>query len=79
MRAEHAGSAGVLLADAGPLVALADAGEPDHRRCAAAPEREVRPLVSAWPVFAEAMHPLRRRAYRGGGGQSFEVVPEEDP
>lgn len=48
------------LVDAGPLVAIIDADEADHDRCAAALASVALPLVSTWPAFAEAMHLVRR-------------------
>lgn len=50
----------MTLTDAGPLIAIIDAGEPDHRTCLAALEEIVLPLVTTWPVFTEAMYLLAR-------------------
>ncbi len=48
----------MILTDTGPLVAIIDEGEPDHTRCVAALEEVTLPLVTTWPVFAEAMYLL---------------------
>ena len=50
----------MTLVDAGPLVALIDAGEPDHERCVSALESIRLPLLTTWPVFTEAMYLLGR-------------------
>jgi uncharacterized protein len=52
----------VTLVDAGPLVALIDAGEPDHERCRAALDGLELPLVTTWPAFTEAIYLLGRAA-----------------
>jgi predicted nucleic acid-binding protein len=52
----------VILTDAGPLVALIDADEPDHGRCTEALADLSLPLLTTWPAFTEAMYLL------GGGG-----------
>jgi uncharacterized protein len=53
----------VTLTDAGPLVAIIDADEPDHASCMAALDRLAMPLITTWPAFAEAMYLLA-----GAGG-----------
>jgi uncharacterized protein len=53
----------MTLVDAGPLVALIDSREDDHRRCVVALESLSLPLVTTWSAFTEAMHLVRR----GGG------------
>src|SRR4029078_13437249 len=52
------------LTDAGPLVALIDAGEPRHEECVEAFEGLALPLVTTWPAFTEAMHLLGRHGTR---------------
>ncbi len=52
----------VTLGDTGPLVALIDADDPDHARCAATLARMPDlPLTVTWPCLAEAMYLLRKR------------------
>jgi predicted nucleic acid-binding protein len=48
----------VTLTDAGPLIAIIDAGEADHEACLAALEELQLPLVTTWPAFTEAMYLL---------------------
>lgn len=57
----------MTLVDAGPLIALIDAGEPEHERCRAALDDDVQlPLVTTWPAFTEAIYLLGRAAgWRG--------------
>jgi uncharacterized protein len=50
----------VTLTDAGPLIAIIDADEPDHVACLEALDRMVLPLVTTWPAFTEAMYLLGR-------------------
>lgn len=50
----------MTLTDAGPLVALIDADEPDHGRCREALSRLQVPLLTTWPAFTEAMYLLSR-------------------
>jgi hypothetical protein len=48
----------VTLTDAGPLIAIIDADEPDHDACLAALDELALPLVTTWPAFTEAMYLL---------------------
>jgi predicted nucleic acid-binding protein len=48
----------VTLTDAGPLIAIIDADEPDHHRCVEAIDEIVLPLLTTWPAFREAMYLL---------------------
>jgi uncharacterized protein len=57
----------MTLCDAGPLIALIDADEPDHDACLAAADQLVLPLVTTWPAFTEAMYLLGRLG--GSAGQ----------
>lgn len=41
----------MTLTDAGPLVALLDADEPDHQRCREALDLLSLPLLTTWPAF----------------------------
>jgi predicted nucleic acid-binding protein len=50
----------VTLTDAGPLIALIDADEPDHAACLEALDLVALPLVTTWPAFTEAMYLLGR-------------------
>ena len=52
----------MTLTDAGPLIALIDAGEPDHDRCRGALEQLQLPLLTTWPAFTEAIYLLGRAA-----------------
>lgn len=53
-----------VLVDAGPLVALIDAADPDHDVCVETLEGLRDPLITAWPAFTEAMY-LLRDSWRG--------------
>jgi predicted nucleic acid-binding protein len=57
----------MILCDAGPLVALLDAGQPEmHKQCSNALHLVTLPLTTTWPCFAEAMYLLGRNlGYRG--------------
>jgi predicted nucleic acid-binding protein len=59
-----------MLTDAGPLIALIDADEPDHERCRAALQTIRLPLLSTWPAFTEAMYLLAR----AGGSRGQEAL-----
>lgn len=48
----------MILTDAGPLIALADAGDLDHEKCVAALDDVRLPMVATWPAFTEAMYLL---------------------
>jgi len=50
----------MTLTDAGPLIAIIDADEPDHLACLAAVDGLALPLVTTWPAFTEAMYLLAR-------------------
>lgn len=52
----------MTLTDAGPLIALIDAGEPDHERCRDALQQLELPLVTTWPAFTEAIYLLGQAA-----------------
>ena len=47
----------MTLTDTGPLVALINKNDPNHRRCFDATKRlPAGPLVTTWPCFTEAMY-----------------------
>jgi uncharacterized protein len=50
----------VTLTDAGPLIAIIDADEPDHAACLATLDQVAIPLITTWPAFTEAMYLLAR-------------------
>ena len=50
----------MTLTDAGPLIAIVDADEPDHAACVDALDQLTIPLVTTWPAFTEAMYLLGR-------------------
>lgn len=50
----------MTLTDAGPLIALIDADEPDHDACVETLDGLSLPLLTTWPAFTEAMYLLGR-------------------
>jgi uncharacterized protein len=60
----------LILTDAGPLLALIDPREPDHRRCVATSTTLVEPMVTTWPAFTEAMY----LAGRAAGWRAQEIL-----
>jgi predicted nucleic acid-binding protein len=50
----------VTITDAGPIIAIIDADEPDHASCVEALDDLTVPLLTTWPAFTEAMHLLAR-------------------
>jgi len=61
----------LILIDTGPIVALLNSADPDHKTCVDA-ARKLRDLelVTTWPCFTEAMYLL----YREGGLQFQEAL-----
>lgn len=53
-----------VLVDAGPLVALIDAGDAHHGACVESLRSINAPLVTVWPAFTEAMY-LLGESWRG--------------
>lgn len=68
----------MTLTDAGPLVALIDADEPDHQRCRETLAQLSLPLVTTWPAFTEAMYLLGRAAGWHGQEPLWRMVLRED-
>lgn len=50
----------MTLTDAGPLIAIIDADEPDHASCVEALDHLTTPLITTGPAFTEAMYLLAR-------------------
>jgi hypothetical protein len=53
-----------VLVDAGPLVALIDAGDAHHHACVRTLGSIRDPLITVWPAFTEAMY-LLGESWRG--------------
>jgi uncharacterized protein len=68
----------VTITDAGPLIALIDADEPDHDRCREALDALRLPLLTPWPAFTEAMYLLGRAAGWKGQSALWRLVLRED-
>jgi predicted nucleic acid-binding protein len=56
----------MTLTDAGPLVALIDADEPDHEVCRLILAGIQLPMLTTWPAFTEAMYLLSRAGGAAG-------------
>lgn len=68
----------MTLTDAGPLVALLDADEPDHQRCREALDVLRLPLLTTWPAFTEAMYLIGRAGGWRGQKALWQLVLRED-
>ena len=68
----------MTIVDAGPLIALIDADEPDPDRCREALDRLRLPLLTTWPAFTEAMYLLGRAAGWKGQAALWRLVLRED-
>jgi uncharacterized protein len=68
----------VTLTDAGPLVALIDADEPDHECCRETLTQLSLPLLTTWPAFTEAMYLLGRVAGWRGQEPLWRLTLRED-
>ncbi|MFO0891609.1 MAG: PIN domain-containing protein [Isosphaeraceae bacterium] len=56
-----------MLTDTGPLIALINRNDPNHRRCLTASQRlPAARLITTWPCFTEAMYLLHRAAGHAG-------------
>lgn len=64
----------MTLTDAGPLVALIDADEPDHQLCRAVLAQLQLPMVTTWPTFTEAMYLLSRAGGPAGREALWRLV-----
>lgn len=64
----------MTLIDAGPLVALIDADEPDHEMCRLVLADLRLPLVTTWPAFTEAMYLLSRAGGSRGVNALWSLV-----
>lgn len=64
----------MTLTDAGPLVALIDADEPDHEMCRTVLGRLQLPIVTTWPAFTEAMYLLARAGGPAGREALWRLV-----
>lgn len=64
----------MTLTDAGPLVALIDADEPDHDVCRTVLGQLRLPMVTTWPAFTEAMYLLSRAGGPAGREALWRLV-----
>jgi len=64
----------VTLTDAGPLVALIDADEPDHEVCRLVLDGLRLPLLTTWPAFTEGMYLLSRAGGPRGQGALWKLA-----
>jgi predicted nucleic acid-binding protein len=64
----------VTLTDAGPLIALIDAGESDHDRCRDELRRLELPLITTWPAFTEAIYLLGQAAGWPGQDALWQMI-----
>ena len=67
----------MTLTDAGPLIAIIDADEPDHAACLEELDRIPLPLVTTWPAFTEAMYLLGRAGGSHGQRALWRLVQSE--
>ncbi len=68
----------LTLTDAGPLIALIDADEPDHERCKSVLEAIRLPLLTTWPAFTEAMYLLGRAGGWRGQQALWQLFRRDD-
>lgn len=68
----------MTLTDAGPLVALIDADEPDHALCRETLGTLRLPLLTTWPAFTEAIYLLGRAAGWHGQEPLWRLVERGD-
>jgi predicted nucleic acid-binding protein len=68
----------MTLVDAGPLVALIDAGEPDHELCVSTLRSIQLPLLTTWSAFTEAMYLVGRAGGWTGQYALWQLLLNED-
>lgn len=68
----------MTLVDAGPLIALIDADEPDHELCVSTLQSIRLPLITTWPAFTEAMYLVGRAGGWTGQRSLWKLVLNED-
>jgi predicted nucleic acid-binding protein len=68
----------MTLIDAGPMIALINSNDQNHRRCAEVLERLQVPFVTTWPALTEAMHLLGGETGWSGQEQLLRVVLRGD-
>ncbi len=68
----------MILADAGPLVAILDRDDQDHGDCAAALEELSAPMVTTWPALSEAMYILGDRTGWAGQDALWSLILRHD-
>ena len=68
----------MTLVDAGPLIALIDAGEPDHEQCVSALRSIQLPLLTTWAAFTEAMYLVGRAGGWTAQSALWQMVHRED-
>ena len=68
----------MTLTDAGPLIALIDADDPDHVPCVETLDRLRLPLVTTWPAFTEAMYLLGRASDWRAQNALWRLVQRQD-
>lgn len=68
----------MTLVDAGPLIALLDCDDVDHRRCVRVLPNLTGPLLTTWPTFTEAVYLLGERAGWRGQDKLWQLVFRDD-
>ncbi len=68
----------MILVDAGPLVAILDRGDQDHRTCASAIENLSAPMLTTWPALTEAMYILGDRTGWPGQDALWSLLLRQD-
>lgn len=63
----------MTLVDAGPLIALVNAGDRDHARCLETLKSLQTPLLTSWTAFGEAMHVVGELGRRMGPGGKWKA------